>query len=154
MTRLIGPATRVYAALLRLYPPAFAREFAPSMTADFSDFSFDLARERGGAAVAAQWIRAALDLAISVPGQWLRQPSCWACAGAALAAAAYLSVTLLLAASIPIHRVQVQPGREEDALLGLIMLTALFPIIAVILFVWWFLAPLLRPLHLPRRRRA
>ena len=34
MTRPIAVAARVYARLLRLYPPAFSREFAPSMVED------------------------------------------------------------------------------------------------------------------------
>jgi hypothetical protein len=47
MSRLIAVAARMYALLLRLYAPAFSREFAPSMVEDSWWFLTPVRRRSG-----------------------------------------------------------------------------------------------------------
>jgi hypothetical protein len=69
---LCAAAVRVHAALLLLYPPAFRREFTPQMSYDFDEASRDAWRAGGGLAMAMLWLRAAADLARTIPVQWAR----------------------------------------------------------------------------------
>jgi hypothetical protein len=154
VTRRIAAATRIYSAMLRCYPPAFYRDFGGSMIEDFAEASRDLARDIGAAALYAQWARAVFDLGTSIPRQWLRHPALWIVPAAAVGPALCLQALAILAANIPLLDVRAQTGREDEALLALIMTTACFPVVAVIVFAWWFLAPALRGARRPRRRRA
>lgn len=153
MTRGIAGARRVYAVLLRLYPPSFYREFGDSMIEDFSEASRDVARDLGTRALIVQWLAAVADLSGSIPRQWLRLPAAWIVPGAAAGAAVYLQTAAVLAANAPLLNLRAQAGREEEMLLALVLLTALFPVVAVIVFAWWFLAPMLMR-ETPRRPRA
>lgn len=149
MTRRTS-AARAYAALLFLFPPAFRRDFGPSMAEDFADLGRDAAA-KGGTALARYWLRAAADLLVSIPRQWARRPGTWASAGALAGATICLQV-VRLASPDALLDVRAPAGQEEEMLFLVVALTALFPIVAVIMLVWWFPAPGLRPR--PRRRRA
>ena len=72
----------LYRLLLRLYPQEFRRRYGAELEADFADALEDAAAAGPGARIAC-YGRAALDLARSVPREWLRTP--WlAAAGVAL----------------------------------------------------------------------
>jgi hypothetical protein len=64
----------VYRVLLHLFPAAFRRQFIADMSADFDDGYTDATR-KGPIAVASFILRSYLDLAISLPAQWLRVDS-------------------------------------------------------------------------------
>jgi hypothetical protein len=61
----------VYRLLLHLFPAGFKRQFVADMSADFADGYADATRE-GWMAIASFILRSYLDLAISLPTQWLR----------------------------------------------------------------------------------
>jgi hypothetical protein len=64
----------VYRFLLHLFPAGFNRQFAADMSADFDDGYADAARN-GQIALTSFILRGYLDLAISLPSQWLRVDS-------------------------------------------------------------------------------
>ena len=140
-----------YRALLRLYPPAFRRNFTDSMAADFADACAE-ARTRGGTtALLAHVLAATANLARSIPWQWLRSGVPFIALAAALCAAVAVS-TLSWLLPGAVWTVSLGPGVEDEVLLVLVIITALFPVLAVVLFHGWFLMPSLR--RRPRRRRA
>ena len=64
----------MYRFLLHLFPAGFRRQFVADMSADFDEGYADATRE-GRIAVASFILRSYLDLAISLPAQWLRVDS-------------------------------------------------------------------------------
>jgi hypothetical protein len=66
-------AGSVYRLLLRLYPPAFRRQFAVEMACDFDDATCEAWREGRWLEVVSLWLRLAHDLALTLIIQWLRQ---------------------------------------------------------------------------------
>ena len=151
MTRWIPLAARVYGVMLRLYPPSFQRAFAQSMLEDFLETSRDVAREHGAGGLAIQWARAALDLVTSITWQWARFPPAWAALGALACAATTLQAIALLAAAGPLKETP-PAGSEDELTLLMLMVTALLPVMGVIVFAGSFLAPAIR--RRPRSRRA
>ena len=150
MNHAIDVAAAAYTALLRLYPRGFREEFGASMAEDFRETSQEIASVEGPRGLILQWIRATGDLLVSLVCQWGRLPLWWITLLAAGAATLTLKATLLL----PLHVFHVRSATpdEEGTLLFLIVLTALFPVFAVVTFSWWFLMPAMR--RRPGRRRA
>ena len=134
---LAAPATRLYARALRLYPRRFKDAFADSMLEDFIDASADAAGAGAGALISL-WCRAGVDLAWSVASQWIQRPQPW-CAVMAVASAGLIVQALAWLAPRPPADLPVQAADEQAMLVILMLVTALFPVVAVILFVPWFL---------------
>jgi hypothetical protein len=65
-------ADAVYRTLLRLYPLRFQEEFAADMALDFADASDDAWTEKRWLGLVGVWARTGIDLAHSLPLQWLR----------------------------------------------------------------------------------
>ena len=138
---------RLYARALRCYPRAFKHAFADSMLEDFLDATAD-ARREGRVAVALCCARVAVDLARSLTVQWLRRPQPWLVLTGILCAILCVQAMVRLAPAAPAPA--PMPATDDEAeLLVLMFVAALFPVVAVILFVWSFLPPI--P---PGRRRA
>ena len=70
----IAVGTTLYRALLRLYPYAFWQTYAEELEADFTEQSHEAAEASGAVGLARWWSRAALDLLVSLPAEWLRTP--------------------------------------------------------------------------------
>ncbi len=140
---LIALVARIYRALLRLYPADFRARHSGDMALDFLDGSHDARRARGWHGLAAHWARATTDLSRTLVGQWMR--TVWP-----LVALPAMAVTLLgwsvVARSVPgvSYQFAVSPGDEDAMLVLLLVLGALLPIVAVIVFSGCFLVPNLR----------
>jgi hypothetical protein len=148
MIRTAAIVTWIHTRLLRLYPRAFAERFAGSMRADFEDATAD-ALARGTPATLRLWLHAGIDLGTSLLSQWARRPRVWMIFPAIAGTALSLVVVGLVTPRVPVE-VPLGAAEEQALLFFVILLTALFPIVAVIFCVTGFLLPRLRP----RRRRA
>jgi hypothetical protein len=73
----IGAATRLYRALLILYPAPFRREYGPLMLAAFEKMCEEAAEEGGFRALARLWWHVLFDLTISVLVQHLEEKGRW-----------------------------------------------------------------------------
>jgi hypothetical protein len=144
-------ATRVYEALLLLYPAQFRLEFGDEMIADFDAATHDAWEVRGWAGVLTLWVLVAADFAITVVQQWLRT---------GLPAVVVLSVTwttmmctLIAQQFVPrAPMVALLPPRtaDDEAKIMLIAIAVLIWVIAAIIAATgWFWMLVIR-----RKRRA
>lgn len=137
---LITLATRLYRALLFLYPAPFRVQHGDEMALDFVDASHDARLAHGWRGVTGHWLRALVDLTCTVSGQWLR--TLWPIAGLLSITATIVGWSLALRyfPNAPFTFV-VDPRNEELLLLLVILLGALIPIFAVVIFCSLFLLP-------------
>jgi hypothetical protein len=132
----------VYETLLRLYPPAFRREFASDMAQDFDDASREAWANDGWRGLLSLWLFTSADLVRSVPIQWLRS-------GALIVGALALASATGCAAAVAILAPRVTYrmrfiGVQGDELLLVIVATTLVVLIATtIIFSWLFVRPAL-----------
>ena len=144
-------ATRVYQALLLLYPAQFRFEFGDEMIADFDAATHDAWEVRGWTGVLALWVLVTADFAWTVVEQWLRT---------GLPAVVVLSVTwsttmctLIAQQFVPrAPMVALLPPRnaDDEAKIMLIAIAALIWVIAAIIAATgWFWMLVVR-----RARRA
>ena len=141
----------VYRWLLRLYPYNFRRQYQEELEADFESARLE-ARADGRSALLACYRQAALDLAVSVPREWLRTPWLAAVAGAALIASGlfyYVVVRVYRAGSFP--NSSNEPP-ESPELIWLMAAMVLVPVIAMLLI--GVAARLASAAHAHRRRRV
>lgn len=137
---LITLATRLYRALLFLYPAAFRVQHGDEMALDFVDASYDARQTRGWRGLTAHWSRAFTDLTWTVVRQWLR--TLWPIAGLLSVTTTLVgwSVALRYFSTTPLILV-VDPKNEELLLLLVLLLGALIPIVSVVIFCSLFLLP-------------
>ena len=137
---------RLYQAALRLYPPAFRREFAPQMLLDFVE-------ARGEAAGTGMWtFRAHIgrDLAMSLLTAWFRTGLPAVAVIAAAIPLLVLSAMLRFVDRFP--PVSVPDTIDRDLLaLELFIVVFLLVVAATIVFVTWHLHRMAA--RLPGRRR-
>jgi hypothetical protein len=132
-------ATRVYQALLLLYPAQFRFEFGDEMIADFDAATHDAWEVRGWPGVLALWVLVTADFAWTVVEQWLRT---------GLPAIVVLSVTwstmmctLIAQQFVPHAPLLPPPPRtpdEEVSLLLFGMAVLVWLIAAIIAVTGWF----------------
>jgi putative ABC transport system permease protein len=70
VARSVRISLRVYAALLRAYPPAFRGAFGSAMQATLRDAASDAHDAAGTAGMVRLWLRTIVDLLRSVPREW------------------------------------------------------------------------------------
>lgn len=132
----------IYRAMLRLYPARFQEDFASDMALDFADASDEAWVERRWTGLIGVWAVSALDLARSLPLQWLRThlPLISVVSMAIAVSTAALAQTITPKGPFFTN---VRPHDRD--LVTLIMLTAcvLLVIASTIIFTHWFLRPLL-----------
>jgi hypothetical protein len=132
----------VYETLLRLYPPAFRREFASDMAQDFDDARREAWAKDGWRGLLSLWLFTTADLVRSLPMQWLRS-------GAFIVVALALASATCSAAAVAILAPRVTfrmrfTGVHGDELLLVIVATTLVVLIAMtIVFSWLFVRPTL-----------
>lgn len=134
----------IYRAALRLYPPAFRREFSAEMARDFDDAIAETRAEGGRGELAALWRSTGADLARTLIVEWLRTGlpvlMLTAAAGTAIAAKVAATVVLQPPLALPIEQA------DRDILTLLVLTCAVLLVIcATIIFTFWFSRP-------PRRR--
>jgi hypothetical protein len=72
VTRAQTAASKIYGALLFLYPPAFRREFAPQMARDFEEATHEAWDADRWRALLPLWLLVATDLTRTIVAQWVR----------------------------------------------------------------------------------
>ena len=132
MTRPAPWDARVYAALLRLYPPAFQTAFLEDMVRDFLDARAE-AEPRGRVWL---YVRTGGDLGRSLPVQWWRTG--WP---VILCAAALVPIGLAstVAAVWPRDPFPVSPAApdRDGLILAVLAIVVLFVIFSTILITLW-----------------
>ena len=132
----------IYRTMLRLYPARFQEDFGSDMALDFADASDEAWLERRWTGLIGVWAVSALDLARSLPLQWLRTH-------VPLIAAVSLGIAL---STVAIAQTVTPKGPffanvtpHDRELVTLILLTAcvVLVIASTIIFTHWFLRPLL-----------
>ena len=71
----IDSSRRIYASLLRLYPPEFRDEYGPSMLQLFTDQCRSTLRENGSRGMVFLWFRTLMDLVFSVLREHIMSPN-------------------------------------------------------------------------------
>jgi hypothetical protein len=135
-------ADAVYRTLLRLYPLRFQEEFAADMALDFADASDDAWMEKRWLGLVGVWARTGIDLAHSLPLQWLRtRLPLFALVGFVVA----LTTTAAAVSLIPDQPILPNVTTPDRDSIVLLLLTAclLLVIAATIILNVCFLRPLL-----------
>jgi hypothetical protein len=70
----VDSSRRIYASLMRLYPPEFRDEYGPSMLQLFTDQCRSTLREKGARGMIFLWFRTLMDLALSVLREHFKSP--------------------------------------------------------------------------------
>ena len=132
-------ATRLYKALLHLYPSTFRDEFGEEMACDFDEATDEAWTIGGWTRVLSAWSTVARDLLCSIPVQWLRS-------GVPILLATSvvwtLSFWVVIAQDVPQRdtRILVPPKNPDHEmqimLLGLAVVVVL--IAAIVLTTGWF----------------
>ena len=135
-----GIGVRVYEAALRLYPPAFRREFGVEMMRDVREASLESEASRGWREVAAFWLAIAGDVLMTVPLEWCRTGLPLLALVSALPGAAFLGVLARMERRAGLVVPEQVADREVLALV-LLVTVVLFLILATIMFTLWFARP-------------
>jgi hypothetical protein len=150
MHALIAIGVALYTALLDLYPRAFRREFGSDMIQDFEEATHEAWTTTGWRGVLSLWLFTGLDIACSLPMQWLTSGRL-IFSGLALTTAASCAAGIgMLDPRVPYTMRATTPERDE--LLLLVLATTIVVVIAAtIVFSLMFLRPALNR-HGGRRR--
>ena len=132
----------VYGTLLRLYPPAFRREFASDMAQDFDDSSRQAWANEGWRGLLSLWLFTSADLVRSVPMQWLRSGALIVGALALASAACSAAAVAILAPRVT-YRVRFADVHGDELLLVIVATTLVVLIATTIVFSWLFVRPTL-----------
>jgi hypothetical protein len=146
--RLVDAGVGVYGFLLNLYPRQFRAGYGNELLDDFAEGSADALAAGGRAALVRWWGRALVDLAATLPVQWLRTP--WI---PVLSAAAVIASTVFVGVWGRGKHAFVAAGgaRVEDSpqLLLLLALVAMVPVAGTIAV--WAMARLIQYVVTDRR---
>jgi hypothetical protein len=132
---------RVYEAALRLYPPAFRREFGVEMVRDVREANLESEASRGWRDAAAFWLAIAGDVLMTVPLEWCRTGLPLLALVSALPGAAFLGVLARVERRAWVVVVPEQVADREVLALVLLVTVVLFLILATIMFTLWFARP-------------
>jgi uncharacterized BrkB/YihY/UPF0761 family membrane protein len=135
-------ATRIYRALVYLYPPVFRRQFSSEMASDFRDATSEAWHAGRWLAVMRLWIHSSRDLAQTVAGQWLRSgPSLVLVLAAATTAICGVAITQI--APQPLQAATLSPIDQDKVVLLFLATLVILLAVMVIMFTvcFWLLVP-------------
>jgi hypothetical protein len=135
-------ATRVYRALVCLYPPAFRRQFSSEMAADFHDATCEAWHDGGWPVVVRLWTHIGSDVIRTAAAQWMRNGPSMVLV-LFVAAAAACTFAIMQIARQPFQFTTLSPvDQDQVVLLFLATLVILLAVIVILFTVcFWLLVP-------------